>query len=239
MSATARSPRKRPLKFFWKFPCTAVAWLPARRSIAPWRPTIQRDRNRPVLRAAHHLTVCEKNIGRAGTNQRACASSRQPVIPPAPLTGDVGRGCGDASRALLFSAVNHGIASYRPTNRPTITARHRTRQTERQATWQAACRPAEALTMPLRKPTLSFGVTSFWPFSISDDQWNKVETHCGFAIPLDLRSAIVAKTQTMRWRSCEAWQSALPTREAIKRIDAIKKAAVDWLNSDGWVTAGS
>jgi hypothetical protein len=27
--------------------------------------------------------------------------SRQPVIPPAPLTGDVGRGCGDASCALL------------------------------------------------------------------------------------------------------------------------------------------
>jgi ABC transporter substrate binding protein len=31
-------------------------------------------------------------------------SSRQPVIPPAPLTGDVGRGCGDASRALLLSS---------------------------------------------------------------------------------------------------------------------------------------
>jgi hypothetical protein len=31
-----------------------------------------------------------------------CASSTQPVIPPAPLTGDAGRGCGDASRALLF-----------------------------------------------------------------------------------------------------------------------------------------
>jgi hypothetical protein len=29
-------------------------------------------------------------------------SSRQPVIPPAPLTGDAGRGCGDASRAPLF-----------------------------------------------------------------------------------------------------------------------------------------
>jgi hypothetical protein len=25
------------------------------------------------------------------------------LSPPAPLTGDVGRGCGDASRALLFS----------------------------------------------------------------------------------------------------------------------------------------
>jgi hypothetical protein len=30
-----------------------------------------------------------------------CASYRQPVIPPAPLTGDAGRGCGDASRAPL------------------------------------------------------------------------------------------------------------------------------------------
>jgi hypothetical protein len=29
-------------------------------------------------------------------------SYRQPVIPPAPLTGDAGRGCGDASRAPNF-----------------------------------------------------------------------------------------------------------------------------------------
>jgi hypothetical protein len=29
-------------------------------------------------------------------------SFRQPVIPPAPLTGDAGRGCGDASRAPNF-----------------------------------------------------------------------------------------------------------------------------------------
>ena len=32
----------------------------------------------------------------------ACESYTQPVIPPAPLTGDAGRGCGDASRAPLF-----------------------------------------------------------------------------------------------------------------------------------------
>jgi hypothetical protein len=32
----------------------------------------------------------------------ACESFLQPVFPPAPLTGDVGRDCGDASRALLF-----------------------------------------------------------------------------------------------------------------------------------------
>src|ERR1700756_1854298 len=48
------------------------------------------------------LNRVRKNIHTAGTIQGACASSRQPVIPPAPLTGDVGRGCGDASRALLF-----------------------------------------------------------------------------------------------------------------------------------------
>jgi hypothetical protein len=41
-------------------------------------------------------------FGPAGTTQGGFESSRQPVIPPAPLTGDVGRGCGDASRALLL-----------------------------------------------------------------------------------------------------------------------------------------
>jgi hypothetical protein len=43
----------------------------------------------------------------------------QPVIPPAPLTGDVGRDCGDASRALLFCREFEEIACFRPTNRPT------------------------------------------------------------------------------------------------------------------------
>jgi hypothetical protein len=33
----------------------------------------------------------------------ACESFQKPVIPPAPLTGDVGRDRGDAGRALLFS----------------------------------------------------------------------------------------------------------------------------------------
>src|SRR6266581_4282582 len=49
------------------------------------------------------LNRVKKNSWKAGTIPGACASSRQPVIPPAPLTGDVGRGCGDASRALLVS----------------------------------------------------------------------------------------------------------------------------------------
>ena len=84
--------------------------------------------------------------------------------------------------------------------------------------------------MPPRKPTLSFGVTSLWPFGISDEDWKKLETHYGYAIPPDLRSAVVAKTQTMRRRS-EARQSTLPTREAIKRIARIKRAAVEWLES--------
>jgi hypothetical protein len=42
------------------------------------------------------------NFGGGGNESRSCESSLQPVIPPAPLTGDVGRDCGDASRALLF-----------------------------------------------------------------------------------------------------------------------------------------
>jgi hypothetical protein len=87
--------------------------------------------------------------------------------------------------------------------------------------------------MPRRKKGLPFGVTSFWPLRISDDEWKKLETHYGFEIPRDLRSAVVAKTQTMCWRS-EALQSALPPREAIKRVARIKRAAVDWLKwTDG------
>jgi len=43
------------------------------------------------------------------------------------LTGDVGRGCGDASRALLFSAEIQGVQRYRPTIRPNLAA-HETRR---------------------------------------------------------------------------------------------------------------
>jgi len=56
-----------------------------------------------VQNSAHHLTVCKIFSG-PGTTPGDCESSWQPVFPPAPLTGDVGRGCGDAGRALLFSA---------------------------------------------------------------------------------------------------------------------------------------
>ncbi len=48
------------------------------------------------------LNRVRKIPGHPGTTPGGSESFRQPVIPPAPLTGDVGRGCGDASRALLF-----------------------------------------------------------------------------------------------------------------------------------------
>jgi hypothetical protein len=56
-----------------------------------------------VLDTGHHLTVFKKFSG-GGNEFGAYASFRQPVIPPAPLTGDVGRDRGDAGRALLFGA---------------------------------------------------------------------------------------------------------------------------------------
>jgi hypothetical protein len=83
--------------------------------------------------------------------------------------------------------------------------------------------------MPRSKLTLPFGFTSLAPFNISDDQWKKIETRSGFAIPPDLRSTVVARTRTMCWRS-EAWQSALPIRETVRQIAGIKRATVDWLD---------
>ena len=97
VSATAITP-KVPLQISGMF-------KPAVICVAPWRSTTQRQRNRGVQGANYHLTVSKKYLEKiiGGWNDSgACASSRQPVIPPAPLTGDVGRGCGDASRALLF-----------------------------------------------------------------------------------------------------------------------------------------
>ncbi len=61
--------------------------------------------NRRGSEISYQLTVCrkaQKNFGARGTTPGGFESFRQPVIPPAPLTGDVGRGCGDASRALLL-----------------------------------------------------------------------------------------------------------------------------------------
>jgi hypothetical protein len=88
--------------------------------------------------------------------------------------------------------------------------------------------PADALRMPPPKQILPFGATSVWPFTISDEDWKKLETHYGYAIPLDLRNAVVAKTQMMRLRS-DAQQSALSTREAIRQIAGAKRTTVDWL----------
>jgi hypothetical protein len=66
------------------------------------------------------LNRVQKKIQVAGTSLGGWESSRQPVIPPAPLTGDVGRGCGDASRALLFYTEIQCIPGLRPTSRPTL-----------------------------------------------------------------------------------------------------------------------
>src|SRR5450759_1581527 len=52
--------------------------------------------------AGHHLTVCKK-FWRAREPLRGPRVIPAAGYPPAPLTGDVGRGCGDASRALLLS----------------------------------------------------------------------------------------------------------------------------------------
>jgi hypothetical protein len=56
-----------------------------------------------------HKNWPRKNLKKTGpgwNDPKACASFPQPVIPPAPLTGDAGRGCGDASRAPNFLPAN-------------------------------------------------------------------------------------------------------------------------------------
>src|SRR5215212_668468 len=75
------------------------------RGPSPWPSGAQREGTSPVRGVGHHLTVCKIFFfGGLGTTQGGLESFRQPVIPPAPLTGDVGRDCGDASRALLLAA---------------------------------------------------------------------------------------------------------------------------------------
>jgi hypothetical protein len=82
--------------------------------------------------------------------------------------------------------------------------------------------------MAPRKQTLPFGFTALAPVRVSDERWENIQTRCGFDIPSALRGAVVAKTQTMCWLS-EAWQAALPIRETVKEISAIKRATADWL----------
>jgi len=50
-------------------------------------------------------------FGGSRNNSGARESSRQPVIPPAPLTGYRGRDRGDAGRALLFTLGRRCSAS--------------------------------------------------------------------------------------------------------------------------------
>src|SRR5437879_2080685 len=78
-----------------------------------------------VLASSHHLTVYEKNLDSRGTSPGVCESLEEPVIPPAPLTGDVGRDRGDAGRALLFcsSPCNANVAPRAPAPSPRSRAR--------------------------------------------------------------------------------------------------------------------
>jgi hypothetical protein len=63
----------------------------------------QRKQNLHGSVLSRSLNRVRKYFGSAGTRSGASESFRQPVIPPAPLTGDVGRDRGDAGRALLFA----------------------------------------------------------------------------------------------------------------------------------------
>jgi hypothetical protein len=55
----------------------------------------------------YHLTVFE-NIWRRWNESGGLRVFTAAGYPPAPLTGDVGRGCGDASRALLLFPTSPG-----------------------------------------------------------------------------------------------------------------------------------
>lgn len=67
-------------------------------------------------RAPPSLNRVRKYFHSPGTSPGGSESSRQPVIPPAPLTGDVGRDRGDAGRALLFFRAFWKTLSFRPTS---------------------------------------------------------------------------------------------------------------------------
>lgn len=74
---------------------------------------------RRVLGWVDHITVFENNFNPAGTTPCAASHFSSRLFPPAPLTGDVGRGCGDASRALLFSAEDRAFSNSVPNIVPT------------------------------------------------------------------------------------------------------------------------
>src|SRR3984957_1486668 len=78
--------------------------------------------------------------------QGAARHPAEPVIPPAPLTGDVGRGCGDASRALLFLATGFSATGLIPNefDEPVaVQPRSRLAPPWCQGRLQASLRPAE------------------------------------------------------------------------------------------------
>src|SRR4030081_3196675 len=72
-----------------------------RSPLAPRRSRTQRERNSLVLKDGYHLTVFKKYSGGRNDSGQLCVIPAA-GYPPCPLTGDVGRGCGDATRALLF-----------------------------------------------------------------------------------------------------------------------------------------
>jgi len=69
--------------------------------VAPWRSLIRMRRRGLGSKRENQLKYPKKISGEPERLWGLCVI---PVagLPPAPLTGDVGRGCGDASRALLF-----------------------------------------------------------------------------------------------------------------------------------------
>src|ERR1700739_3928225 len=129
--------------FPWNSPWLPLAWL------APpviHRPVAISDTTRaeqPGSGRGLSLNRVQKNIREAGTTHGARASFWQPVIPPAPLTGDVGRGCGDASRALLF---------FKNTNTEVVAVFHGAPMQIRRAIKHAGLFPVTAIASRLRHP---------------------------------------------------------------------------------------
>ena len=102
------------------FPQSAVTFL-VPRSVTCW-PLINNAAQTPkVSWLCRHARENNSKKRCPGWNDPlACASFRQPVIPPAPLTGDAGRGCGDASRAPILFAEMQGISTWPPHHPPDL-----------------------------------------------------------------------------------------------------------------------
>src|SRR5215475_6265397 len=70
------------------------------------------SRRKPGLGRVNHMTVSAIFLMKRERLWGAASLLSSRLFPPAPLTGDVGRGCGDASRALLFFALSHRGGPY-------------------------------------------------------------------------------------------------------------------------------